>query len=158
MRTINLDQHQNILLFCFLQKPILATFPLFCIKNNENNGDGNLIFKLTRRNVWLGWWWLSDIGQNGLTSRSFYQVLGQLCGFQWENRHLGRGTHQRLTLKRRLDLEVLGSSKSSREMSRAESQALNLAEDDTHWMNMEHHWSFYCNTVRHYLCPWLTDI
>lgn len=132
-------------------KPIFATFTLFWMKNSENNGDGNAILWLTRRNVWLSWWWLSDIGQQGLTSRSFYQVLGQLCGLQWANGHLGKGGHQRLALKRRLDLDVLGSSKSSREM-RAESQALNLAEDNTYWMNMEHHWSFYCNIVGHSVC------
>lgn len=28
----------------------------------------------------------------------------------------------------------------------------------THWMNMEHHWSFYCNTVGHSLCPWLSTV
>lgn len=137
--------------FCFLQKSKFTTYTLFWMKYNENNGAGNVILWLTRRNKWLGWWWLSDIGQQELTSRSFYQVLGQLCGLQWANGHLGKGGHQRLALKRRLDLDLLGSSKSSREMC-AESQALNLAEDNTYWMNMAHQWSFYCNIVGHSLC------
>lgn len=73
----------------------------------------------------MGWWWLGNIGQKWLTSRSFYQVLGYLCRLQWANRHFWKGGHEGLALKGWLDLDVVGSSKRSWEIC-AESQALNL--------------------------------